>query len=122
MENASKALIIAGAILISILLISMGIVLINSGEGVLDSQRKQMSAMELQIFNGQFTGYEGEKKTAAMVRELYSKVQTSNQNYEDYQVTMIQPTATTVTNAKKYTITLTYDDGVVTDIKYTEST
>ncbi len=118
MENASKALIIAGAILVSILLISMGIVLINSGEGVLDSQRKQMSAMELQIFNGQFTGYEGENKTAALVRELYSKVQTSNKNYPEYPVTMTQPTATTVTNANKYTITLVYTDGVVSEITY----
>ena len=37
MENASKALIIAGAILISILLISIGIMLINSGREVTDT-------------------------------------------------------------------------------------
>ena len=33
MENASKALIIAGAILISILLISLGIVMFNASKG-----------------------------------------------------------------------------------------
>ena len=33
MENASKALLIAGAILIAILIISLGIILINSGNG-----------------------------------------------------------------------------------------
>ena len=37
MENASKALIIAGAILISILLISVGILIFNSTSGVTDS-------------------------------------------------------------------------------------
>lgn len=37
MENASKALIIAGAILISILLISVGILIFNSTSGVSDS-------------------------------------------------------------------------------------
>ena len=37
MENASKALIIAGAILISILLISVGILVFNSTKGVTDN-------------------------------------------------------------------------------------
>ena len=38
MENASKALIIAGAILIAILLITIGIVLINSGRDVTETR------------------------------------------------------------------------------------
>lgn len=37
MENASKALIVAGAILISILLISLGVLLVNSVSGVNDN-------------------------------------------------------------------------------------
>ena len=36
MENASKALIIAGAILMSILLISVGILVFNSSKGIAD--------------------------------------------------------------------------------------
>lgn len=36
MENASKALIIAGAILISILLVSLGIIMFNSSKGTTD--------------------------------------------------------------------------------------
>ena len=36
MENASKALIIAGAILISILLVSLGIIMFNNSKGVTD--------------------------------------------------------------------------------------
>ena len=37
MENATKALIIAGAVLIAILLISIGILLINNNKGITDS-------------------------------------------------------------------------------------
>ena len=37
MENASKALIIAGAILIAILLISIGILIVNSNKGMVSS-------------------------------------------------------------------------------------
>ena len=43
MENASKALIIAGAILIAILLITIGIVLVNSGRDVTET-RKSINA------------------------------------------------------------------------------
>ncbi len=45
MENASKALIIAGAILIAILLISVGILILNSISGVTDSAKKAGSEM-----------------------------------------------------------------------------
>ena len=40
MENATKALIIAGAVLISILLISIGIALINSNKNVSGTANK----------------------------------------------------------------------------------
>jgi len=47
MENASKALIIAGAILISILLISVGILIFNSISGITDNASTTDDAMEL---------------------------------------------------------------------------
>lgn len=46
MENASKALIIAGAILISILLISLGIIMFNSSKGTTDQASNTAGAME----------------------------------------------------------------------------
>lgn len=46
MENASKALIIAGAILISILLISLGIVMFNASKGTTGRATDTANAME----------------------------------------------------------------------------
>lgn len=46
MENASKALIIAGAILISILLISLGIIMFNASKGTTDQANRTANAME----------------------------------------------------------------------------
>lgn len=46
MENASKALIIAGAILISILLISLGIIMFNSSAGTSDQSKQVANEME----------------------------------------------------------------------------
>lgn len=46
MENASKALLIAGAILIAILLISLGIIMFNSSKGTTDQASNTANAME----------------------------------------------------------------------------
>ena len=53
MENASKALIIAGAILLAILIISLGILIYNQASGVVNNNA--MSEVETQNFNQKFT-------------------------------------------------------------------
>ena len=78
MENASKALIIAGAILIAILLISVAILIINSTGDVTDQVSSQSESMAIQSFNGQFKSYEGKGKSATQVRSLMNAVQASN--------------------------------------------
>lgn len=45
MENATKALIIAGAILVSILLISFGILLVNQNKGATDAAANLSNSM-----------------------------------------------------------------------------
>ena len=81
MENASKALIIAGAILISILLISIGIMLINSGREVSETGTASMGSYKIQSFNSNFTFYEGTKK-GSEIKNIISAVAASNQTDE----------------------------------------
>lgn len=78
MENASKALIIAGAILLSILLISMGIIVYRNASSTINSA--DMSETETQTFNVKFTPYLGTNITANQVYTLCESVQTSNQS------------------------------------------
>lgn len=59
MENASKALIIAGAILISILLISVGIIIMNSINDPVQQGADSAASQAITIFNSRFTGYAG---------------------------------------------------------------
>lgn len=80
MENASKALIIAGAILISILLISVGVIIMNSTGNVNDQVKSSADTMALRSFNEQFTVYEGEFISASQVKALITLVQTSNKS------------------------------------------
>ena len=76
MENASKALIIAGAILLAILIISLGIIVYRQAAGVIDSN--SMDEVAVTTFNSKFTQYEGENVRGANVNALISSVVQNN--------------------------------------------
>ena len=59
MENASKALIIAGAILLSILLISLGIMIFNTAQDT--TKNSGMNQAQVASFNNKFTKYDGDE-------------------------------------------------------------
>ena len=75
MENASKALIIAGAILVAILLISVGVVIIRNAN--IDPS-STFSEMEISQFNEKWTKYESTKQSASQVKALISQIDASN--------------------------------------------
>jgi len=76
MENASKALIIAGAILLSILIISLGIMIYNQASGVVNNNA--MSEVEITQFNSKFTQYAGSNVRGATVNSMVQAVLTNN--------------------------------------------
>ena len=139
MENASKALIIAGAILLSILIISLGIMVYNNAKNTVGSAN--LSKQEIQTFNSQFENYEG-SKTASEIRTMYQAVIASNAsetksgtsrlisisgaatsncgNASTTYVASNKPTSTpTVPNTNTYEVKLGYsDDGLVVDIAW----
>jgi len=80
MENASKALLIAGAVLIVILLIGIGMLIYSKSTGVVQTASESMSAQEIQAFNSKFTIYEGTQKGSA-VKRLLATVIAHNANY-----------------------------------------
>ena len=86
MENASKALIIAGAILISILIIALGVFVFNQAKGTmgntgLDDQKAAAN-------NQKFEAYEGGAVKGSQVKALIDTVRTNNNSKtkdNDYQ-------------------------------------
>lgn len=77
MENASKALLIAGAVLICIVLISVGMVIVNSSSEVTDQVSDITSTQAVQTFNNQFSSYAGSQKGSS-VKKLLETIATSN--------------------------------------------
>ena len=55
MENASKALIIAGAILLSILIIGLGMTIYQKASGAMNGA--DLSGTEIQTYNSEFEQY-----------------------------------------------------------------
>lgn len=133
MENASKALIIAGAILLSILLISLGIMIFNQAQDA--TKNSGMSQAQVSTFNNKFSKYEGKKIKGSEVNGMIQEVVASNGD-EDNQnasriITVMFRTAkvvegTAVTNNtiqsnKTYTVSISeYDsNGYVKKIQIT---
>ena len=81
MENASKALIIAGAILLAILIISLGIMIYNQASGVVNNNA--MTEVEVTSFNQKFEQYMGDKVRGANVNSLVNAVKTNNMATDD---------------------------------------
>lgn len=76
MENASKALIIAGAILISILIIGLGVFIFNQASET--AGKVNLGSHEAQAQNKQFEAYFGERKNSSDVKALMSLIRSNN--------------------------------------------
>lgn len=77
MENASKALLIAGSVLIVILLIAVGVKIFSSTNGVTSDVNDTMTATEKTQFNSKFTQYIG-NRSEAQTRALINTVISNN--------------------------------------------
>lgn len=78
MENASKALIIAGAILISILLISVGIIVINAINDPVSQAGSSAESQAIQIFNSKFEAYTGSEEDYNAAKSMLTTVTSVN--------------------------------------------
>lgn len=66
MENASQALIIAGAILLAILLVAIGMFVFNKANNSIQRAATQMDQRELETHNSYFTQYQGVQNGAVV--------------------------------------------------------
>lgn len=117
MENASKALIIAGAILLSILIIGLGMFIYQKAAGALEGIN--INSQEVQSYNSPFINYEG-TQTGSAVRSLCEAVRshnTANQNDVSLQIGMTYKPTTGKEVGKKQEV-----DDLTEEISYTDIT
>ena len=112
MENASKALLIAGSVLIAILLIAVGVRVFNSTQGTTDQVEGTMQTTEVATFNNKFLPYIGTKSKAQVI-SLLNTVISNNATNQTHQVTINNVDAKTKINSvvnSTYTIKIETTD------------
>ena len=99
MENASKALIIAGAILISIVIITLGVMIVNNVTDTIN-KNANLSAQEVAQYNAEFLSYEG-RRTGSQVRALLNTISSHNRSTwqdDNSRIVIVQDTEITDPN------------------------
>lgn len=135
MENASKALIIAGAILLAILLISLGIMIFSQAQNTVNNSG--MSQAEITAYNEKVLKYEGDKVKGSIVKSMINEVNASNKEQEDSnasdaqtitvyegsgQTTNITENPSKIKTNYTYKVEMTYSSGRITEIHVTQNT
>lgn len=82
MENATKALLIAAAVLISVLIITLGIVVYTKAAQTVEGAG-DLTEYQAQQFNEKFRKYEGSNETGAEVNALIETVVNHNNGQAD---------------------------------------
>lgn len=135
MENATKALLIAAAVLIAILIISLGLVVYNNSASTVN--QANLSSQEIQAQNEKFTRYNGTNKRGSEVNSLLQTALNYNLNTTDdgNKVTVtgkngapsLATTATSITTqadtSALYTIVVKYEGagGLVSEVIVTKN-
>lgn len=99
MENASKALIMAGSILIAIMIISLGILVFNN-MGNSAKNMANMDKQEISAFNSKITPYLGENVSGSQVNTLIQYIRS------------VDASAVSSGDAMKY-VSITYPGGSI---------
>lgn len=132
MENATKALLIAAAILIAIVLITLGISVIRVGQEAMGNM--DLSEAEMATHNSKFESAAGTRVSGSMVNTLLATIVSSNADPNSKQeVTVTNNSSqteagisgTTVTKfhtGKYYKVTLTYTGGLVSGVSIADVT
>ncbi len=136
MENATKALLIAGSVLIAILIIAVGLRIFNSTRGTTEATKTTMDTTAATTFNMQFVQYGGYNKTKSEALTLVNKIIASNSVDKTHRIAyfVVDTGGTTasggtaasamiskVSNHEKYYIYFEYKNGYIYRV-YLDST
>ena len=116
MENASKALLIAGAVLIVILIIGVGMAIYQGSTGTINKATSKMSAQEIEMANQDYAPYIGNSIPGTKVKSLINEINANRVSDDSFSMTWNGTdisknlVVTNVVASHKYTINITDTD------------
>lgn len=124
MENASKALILAGSVLIAIIIISLGIMVFNNMSNSVKNE-STLTKQQISSFNSKISPYIGESISGSQVNELMQRIRSINQKADSTEDNIRKVSVkyngvegvTSVVTGKYYSVQGSYDsNGLLTII------
>ncbi len=109
MENASKALIIAGSVLLSLLVIAALVFIFNGIGDITNAKDEAKQIEQITAFNKQFESYNKGLLRGAEVYSVINKIRDNNKMYAEKDSSMY--IAWKLTMKDKFTVTYTYKVG-----------
>lgn len=83
MENATKALLIAAAVLVAIIIISLGVYVVSLAQNKMKGAESGLNDVEIQSFNSTYKLYEGTSVSGTKVKALVDAVYNHNLTESD---------------------------------------
>ncbi len=83
MENASKALIIAGSILLAMMILSLVVYVASSMTGIAESEERRTLAEQTAEFNKSYLSYNKSRMYGTDVISVYNKAEDNNTKNKD---------------------------------------
>ena len=132
MENATKALLIAAAVLIVIIIISLGVYVVGMGNDQMQQGEQTLSDLEVNSFNNTYENYEGTSVAGSRVNSLLKTVFNHNlmESDDTRKITVDGDVSlsadaekqVTVGTGKRYSVVCNKDknSGLITSITITE--
>lgn len=74
MDNASKALIMAGAILLAVAIVGLGVYFFSMSEGLTAQSEESILNLSTELQNSELLKYEGDRVKGSDVRSLIRKI------------------------------------------------
>lgn len=120
MDNASKALIMAGAILLAVAIVGLGVYLFSLSQGLIDTAESSLSGLSVTLQNNELIKYEGQRR-GAEVRTLINSVNYLDDNWPTDLGFAEGSVITGIKSGKLYDVTCTTDDtGYVSVVSISE--
>lgn len=113
MENATKALLIAAAVLVVIILIAFGMRIVSTSSGTQDQADATMNSTKAQAFNQKFEAYKGKRVNGSTVRNLMTAISQNNVSDPTHKIEYNNTDGaisgiTSVDDTKTYSVTFEY--------------
>ena len=116
MDNASKALIMAGAILLAVAIVGLGVYLFSLSQGLIDTAESSLGGLSTELQNNELLKYEGTIK-GTQVRKLIDRALYLKNN--DWPISLTiklngseitsRPATSSIQSSKNYPVSMTVD-------------